>query len=297
MHQHARILPCLALAIGAASVPVAHAAAIPDLSGIWAHFTWPDFETPPAGPGPVTNLSRRAGGSNNYQLVGDYHSPILKPQAAAVVKEHGEISLTGVPYPTPSNHCWPGGVPFVLWNIGMQMLQQPDKITILYSNDHEVRRVRLNDQHPARLTPSWYGDSVGQYEGDTLVIDTVGVKVGPFAMVDMYGTPHTEALHVVERYWLLDYEAAKEAEARGQRNIRRIPGSDPGFAPDPGYRGQGLQLDFTVEDAGAFTMPWSASISYRRPLGQWSEVVCAENPHGYFPGRHAAIPTADKPDF
>jgi hypothetical protein len=288
----------LALAIAAAAWGGgAHAAGIPDFSGIWAHFTWPDFETPPSGPGPVANLSRRGGGGDRYQLVGDYRNPILKPQAAEVVKQHGEISKTGVPYPTPSNECWPGGVPFVIWNIGMEMLQQPDRITILYSNDHEVRRVRLNGSHPARLVPSWYGDSIGHYEGDTLVIDTVGVKIGPFAMVDMYGTPYTEALHVVERYRLLDYEAAKEVEARGQRNISRIPGSDPGFAPNPGYRGQGLQLDFTVEDAGAFTMPWSAGVSYRRPFGQWPEIVCAENPHGYFPGKHAAIPTADKPDF
>jgi len=61
------------------------------------------------------------------------------------------------------------------------------------------------------VTPSWYGDSVGHYEGDTLVIDTVGVKIGPFAMVDMYGTPHSPALHVVERYRLIDYAEAKEA--------------------------------------------------------------------------------------
>jgi hypothetical protein len=85
----------------------------------------------------------------------------------------------------------------------MQLLRQPDKITILYSNDHEVRHVRMNQSHPVRVTPSWFGDSVGHYEGDMLVIDTVGVKVGPFAMVDMYGTPHTDALHVVERYRLL----------------------------------------------------------------------------------------------
>jgi hypothetical protein len=58
--------------------------------------------------------------------------------------------------------------------------------------------------HPAHVTPSRYGDSVGHYEGDTLVIDTVGIKIGPFAMVDMFGTPHTEALHVVERYRLID---------------------------------------------------------------------------------------------
>ena len=85
----------------------------------------------------------------------------------------------------------PEGCPSFFWNIGMQMLQQPDKITILYSNDHEVRHVRMNQPHPARVTPSWYGDSVGHYEGDTLVIDTVGIKIGPFAMVDMYGTPHS----------------------------------------------------------------------------------------------------------
>jgi hypothetical protein len=201
-----------------------------------------------------------------------------------------------VPYPTPSNQCWPGGVPFVLYNIGMQMLQQPEKITILYSNDHEVRRVRLNDLHPARVTPSWYGDSVGRYEGDTLVIDTVGVRIGPFAMLDMYGTPHSPALHVVERYRLLDYEAAKQAEERGQRELSRF-GRDPGFARNPDYKGPGLQLEFTVEDEGVFTTRWSASISYRRPLGAWPEMACAENAQEYFSGRHAAVPTAVKPDF
>jgi len=269
---------------------------VPDFSGIWAHLTWPDFEPPPAGPGPVTNRSRRSGVSNVYELVGDFTNPILKPHAAEVVRKHGEISLTGVPYPTPSNQCWPGGMPFVLFNIGMQMLQEPDKITFLYSNDHEVRHVRMNEPHPARVTPSWYGDSVGHYEGDTLVIDTVGIRIGPFAMVDMYGTPHTPALHVVERYRLLDYEAAKQAEERGQRELTRF-GRDPGFERDPAYRGKGLQLEFTVEDDGVFTRPWSAAISYRRPLGTWPEMVCAENPDGYFSGTRAAVPTADKPDF
>jgi hypothetical protein len=161
-------------------------ASIPDFSGIWAHLTWPDVEPPPAGPGPVTNRSRRNGASNVYQLVGDYANPILQPPAAEVVKKLGEFSLTGGLYPTPSNQCWPGGVPFMFSsNIGMQMFQQPDQITIVYSNDHEVRHVRLNQPHPARVTPSWYGDSVGHYEGDTLVIDTVGVRIGPFAMLDM----------------------------------------------------------------------------------------------------------------
>ena len=292
------------------------AAAIPDFSGIWGHLSLPGFEPPLSGPGPVLNKSRTrqvVGGdgrpvpdtngalvSSIYQFVGDYSKPLLKPQAAEVVKKHGEIELSGVPAPIPSNQCWPGGVPFVFWNIGMQMLQQPHQITILYSFG-EVRHVRLNQSHPAQVTPSWYGDSVGHYEGDTLVIDTVGIKADrPFAMIDMYGTPYTQALHVVERYRLLDYEAAKEAEERGEKENFRLAASDAGFARNPDYKGKGLQLQFTVEDEGVFTMPWSATVTYRRPLstlGGWPEFVCAENLYGYFPGRRAAIPTADRPDF
>jgi hypothetical protein len=63
-----------------------------------------------------------------------------------------------------------------------------------YFSDHEVRHGRMNQPHPARVTPSWYGDSVGHYEGDILVIDTAGIKIGPFTKVDQYGTPHIEAL-------------------------------------------------------------------------------------------------------
>jgi hypothetical protein len=290
-----------ALTAGSAGDAAQSGASIPDFSGMWAHFSWPDVEPPLTGPGPVTNRALRDGQSDNRQLVGDYTNPILKPQAAQVVRQHGEISLAGVPYPTPSNQCWPGGVPFVFWNIGMKMIEQPDRVTILYSNDHEVRRVRMNAPHPAQVTPSWYGDSVGHYEGDTLVIDTVGVKPGPFAMVDMYGTPFTGALHVVERYRLIDYDTANETEERrGRRNRRGGQSSDPGLARDPNDKGKALQLEYTVEDAGVFTTPWSAGITYRRPLsplGEWPEYVCAENPYGYFPGRKATIPTADKPDF
>jgi hypothetical protein len=85
-------------------------------------------------------------------------------------------------------------------SFGMQMLQQPDKTTIMYVEDHEVRHVRMNGSHPARVTPSWYGDSIGRYDGDTLVIDTVGIKADrPFAMVDQYGTPYTQALRPLDR--------------------------------------------------------------------------------------------------
>jgi hypothetical protein len=174
--------------------------------------------------------------SSIYQFVGDYTNPILKPQAAEIVKKHGEISRAGVTYPTPGNQCWPEPLPFIFRNLGMQLLQQPHQITMLYSDNHEVRRVRLNEPHPAHGTPSWYGDSIGRYEGDTLVIDTVGIKVGPFAMVDVYGTPYTEALHVVERYRLLDSEAAKAAQERGGIDNQRAGGAGP-RTPTTGAKG------------------------------------------------------------
>jgi hypothetical protein len=168
--------------------PTQGTASIPDFSGIWAHPSGPGFEPPASGPGPVTNRSRRNGVSDVYQLVGDFTNPILKPQAAEVVKKHGEISLAGYAYPTPSTHCWPSGVPFIFFQLGMQMLQQTNEITFLYLRDHEFRRVRLNQPHPAQVAPSWYGDSVGYYEGDTLVIDTVGVRTDrPLAMLDGMG--------------------------------------------------------------------------------------------------------------
>jgi hypothetical protein len=280
---------------------------MPDFSGIWTHPYFPGFEPPRSGPGPLVNKSRllrgpQIGIGNANQLVGDYANPILKPQAAKIVKKHGEISLNGVGYPTPSNQCWPEGVPFIFWNIGMQLLQQRDKITILYNSDHEVRRVRLNQPHLTPVTPSWYGDSIGHYEGQVLVIDTVGVKIGPYAMVDLYGTPHTQALHVIERYRLLDYESAKDALERGAKENVRLPPATLSLDVNPDYRGKYLQLQFTVEDEGVFTTPWSATITYSpgfnwRGADEWPELACAENPYQHGTGKDAAVPHAEKPDF
>jgi hypothetical protein len=85
------------------------AASIPDFSGIWGHpYLTGGFEPPLSGPGPVRNRARRSDGrSSDYQLLGDYTNPILKPQAAEEVRRHSEITLTGVAYPTPNNQCGP----------------------------------------------------------------------------------------------------------------------------------------------------------------------------------------------
>jgi hypothetical protein len=288
-------------AIAPVDIGIPSGASIPDFSGSWNHASLNGLEQPRSGPGPVRNSSRlltgpQAGVGNGRQLVGDYTNPILKPWAAEVVKKFGDISLAGKGYPTPRNQCWPEQVPFVFINYGMQLLQRPDKITILYPYDHQYRQVRMNQSHPAQITPSWYGDSVGRYEGDDLVIDTVGIKVGPFSMIDWYGTPYTEALHLVERYRLLEYEATKKAVEWDAKENFQFDRPDNGPAVDPSYRGKGLQIQVTIEDEGAFTMPWSATVTFRRAFDERLELVCAENLQWY-PGKTSAVPHADKPDF
>ena len=283
-------------AFGQTAVPaagVAHnAASVPDFAGVWHHPALPWFEPMPTGPRPVTNTSRKAGVSNYDQLVGDYTNPILQPWAAAVVKKYGDFSLAGVTFPNPANQCWPEPPPFLFKHSEMQMLQQADKITMLYSEDHDVRWVRMNEPHPANLTPSYHGDSVGHYEGDTLVIDTIGIKADrPFAMIDLFGTPFTQALHIVERYRLISPEQAKEALDRSAKENMRF--GDISHSNGGKY----LQLLLTVDDPGAFTTPWTVTITYGRGADEWTETACAENMHEYYYNKSADVPTADKQDF
>jgi hypothetical protein len=278
-----------------APAPSQKALPVPDFSGVWRHMSLPGLEPPAFGPGPVTNRSRLNGHSNYNQLVGDYTNPILKPWAAEVVKKFGQISLAGVTFPSPANQCWPEPVPYIYKNFGMLMLQQPHQVTILYDEGPDVRHVRMNASHPDRVKPSWYGDSVGRYEGDTLLIDTVATKIDrPFAMIDLFGTPYTDKLHVVERYRLIDYEEAKDALARDALENFRPRGD-----AERNYRdGKYLQVRFTVEDDGAFTTPWSATITYGRGSADgFQEIICAENRHEYYNNRDSDVPTAERPDF
>jgi hypothetical protein len=270
--------------------------AVPDFSGIWARTTF-GYDLPVSGTGPLRNVARRPNGTSDaFKLVGDYNNPILQPWAAEVVKQHGAISLAGKSYPDLSNECRPLPTPYVLRIAEMQMLQEKDRITILYVQDHQYRQVRLNTEHPAKVIPSWQGDSVGHYEADTLVIDTVGIKTRPGSMIDMYGTPHTPALHVIERYRLVDGETARMAQEQNEHEYGR-PTTEPVYV-DFNYRGKGLQVQFTVEDSGAFTRPWSSGVTYRRAsVTEWGEIACAENVNEYYAAATATVPQAREPDF
>jgi hypothetical protein len=187
-----------------------------------------------------------------------------------IVKKNADLEAHDQYVPTAHGTCWPSGVPEVL-NLRepVEFLQQKDKITIIYQRDHQIRQIFLNRPHSQHVTPSWYGESVGHYEGDTLVVDTIGQAAKPLSYVDPYGTPHTDKIHVTERYRVI-HDA----------------------------KGKGLEVIFRVEDPGAFTMPWRGLVVYRPNRGPFEEVVCAENDRSF--GENSllgAIPEEKHPTF
>ena len=270
-------------------------AAVPDFSGLWGRDTLL-LEPPESGPGPVARITRYPDGRRTPTgvWIGDHTNPILKPEIAEIVRKRAEGSLTGTVVPDMHNSCWPEPPPYVLGvHFGVQILQQRDEVVLVYLLHNTVRHVRMNASHPKNITPSWQGHSVGRFEGDTLVVDTVGITVAPISTVDTLGTPHSKALHVVERYRLIDGTAAAEAQ-RKKGTIANLNAYGRGDI-DPDTAKKGLQVDVTVQDANVFTTPWSARVTYRPLTGQWPEVVCAENP--FYLGTAEAIPAAEIPDF
>ena len=236
-----------------------------------------DFLQPASGPGPVTfdkahpfidNRASRRSGKSATNRVADLSNPILQPWVREELRKLNERALTETMLWTPKERCWPIGVPgFLLYPVTpVYFLQTPKEVVMIWEEDHMVRHVYLTDKHSPHVKPSWFGESIGHYKnGDTLVIDTVGLNTRTF--VDSYRTPHTEQLHVVERFRIADDGKALEATAR-------------------------------VEDPGAFTMPWTAVQRYRRAeQGPMGEAVCAENNDKFFNYDVEPIPMADKPDF
>jgi hypothetical protein len=258
------------------------------------------YEPLPSGPQPVTNLKkRRDGTSDGTQLVGDYDNPILKPAAAAVVKQKGELAAAGKGFPNESDQCRPYAPPFTFaMQISFQMLQKNDgDITIIYNQDDNVRHVRMNAAHPANVLPSPMGDAVGHWEGETLVIDTVGIETNDFTAADMYGTPQSAAMLVIERYRLIDDGLAKAAQDKYVKvqGVVGGGGAREGAAADT--RAKGLQLELKMEDPNVFAAPLSVLVTYRRLVTPWQEQVCAENPVEHYEGEWIGLPRADHPDF
>jgi hypothetical protein len=231
-----------------------------------------DFIPPERGPGPVMSEKDHpyvpnGQGQPTYRIA-DLSNPILKPWAAQqMAKANDEVRAGKIPF-TADSTCWPGGVPGfdVYAHVRpIYFLQTPKEVTIIEESDMQVRHIYLSAPHPAHPALSWYGDSVGHYEGDELVVDTIGLNDKTF--VDNYRTPHTNQLHVVERFKLID-------------------------------GGKMLQVSVTVDDPGAFNMPWSAVQRWRRrEEGPIIELICAENHADYFGNQGSPVPQADRADF
>jgi hypothetical protein len=229
---------------------------------------------PTGGPGPVTFDKAHPYVPNGYgpqstYRVADLSNPILQPWTISSMKKANDEVLAGkVPF-RARERCWPVGVPgFDAYSLvePYYFYQTPEKVVVIAQNGPEIRHIYLNVTHSKDVKPSWYGESVGRYEnGDTLVIDTVGISSKSF--IDNYRTPHTDQLHVIERWKL---------------------------AAD----GKTVDVSVFVEDAGAFTTPWTAVQRWRRvenaPI---STVACNENNGDFFSQGLVPVPEATRPDF
>ncbi len=298
MNRHALFLGIFTSSILA--LPTFAADGVPGVFGVrWGKNVF-NFENMPSGPQSLRNLSRRPDGTSNAgQLVGDYNNPILTPRAASVVKQKGELAIAGVGFPNAQDQCRAIAPPFSsAMTLGFQMLQRKNGDVVMISdNNANTRHIRMNGTHPANLKPTPMGDSVGRWEGDTLVIDTVGVKVDEFMSVDRFGTPVSEAMHVIERYRLIDYAAAKTAMDAYEKREGTVGGGgrDAGYHPDPSLKG--LQLELTLEDRNVFTAPLTVRVTYRRLITEYQENVCPDNPVEHYKDEWIGLPRADRPDF
>lgn len=269
---------------GAAPMPAFAAdtgASIPNFSPTPTSGWRPDRPTgddflpaPGGGPGPVMSDPKHpyvpnGGGRQPTYRVADLTNRNLKPWAVDRMKQANDDVLAGkVPYIT-RERCWPAGVPgFAVYTRGGQPLyfyQTPTKVTIVNELNSQVRHVYLDVPHSKDLKPSWYGESVGHYEGDELVVDTIGLN--DRTTVDNYRTPHTDQIHVVERFRLIE-------------------------------GGKTLQATITVDDPGTFNMPWTAVQRWTQTDRPLEEDLCSENNEAFFSYDVAPIPQANgKPDF
>jgi hypothetical protein len=146
----------------------------------------------------------------------------------------------------PLLNCLPPGVPRILLiPFPMQIVQTPSEIIMLFEYDHYSRHIYLDRRvHPKNPDASWMGDSVGHWDGNTLVVDTTDLNDKTW--LDQVGHPHSDALHVVER-------------------IRRVDRDT-------------LQDDVTIDDPKAYTRKWTGQQVFTlKPTWHLIEYICEDN--------------------
>jgi hypothetical protein len=227
----------------------------------------PDFDAVPGKVPPVTNdaahpFVNNGGGRQPTYRIADLSNPNLKPWVKEHMKKDNDEVLAGKIAYVPVQSCTPSGVPGYMLTAGpYYFIQTPKMVLILEPDEGQARRIYLNVPHAKDAKPSWYGDSVGHYEDDTLVVDTIGLNGRTF--VDLYRTPHSEKLHVIERFKLID-------------------------------GGKTMEILTTVEDPDAFVAPWQAMLRFERVDEERNEEICRE---GNFTLFNYGIPIDETPDF
>jgi hypothetical protein len=255
-------------------------------SPAWAQATPPDFTannagwismggewTPlPGSPPPVRQdpahryVPNNVGDQPTFRIA-DINNPNLTQFAKDELKKTNEAVLAGKPMWSRSSRCWATGVPAWLLTPAQPMffVQTPQHVRMLHQHDSDVRRVYLNVPHSANPKPSWYGESVGHYEGDTLVVDTIGLTNK--TVVDSFRTPNSEKLHVIERFRLVE-------------------------------GGKFLEIQVMMEDPAVFIKPLHVSKRSRRVEAKLAEWRCADGEmNNPFALDADPLPMAPKPDF
>lgn len=179
-------------------------------------------------------------------------TPPLQPGAMSEYKKNraGLTSLDekGLDALDPITYCFPPGEPrSMIMPYPFEIVQENSTVYILFQFGSGIRRIYTDGRkHSADITPNWMGDSVGTWQGDTLVVDTVGFK--PETWIDPTGVPHSDALHVVERFRRADHGT--------------------------------LEVQFSFDDSKAFTRTWGGTRIYQLASGDTdmsAYFVCEEN--------------------
>ncbi len=238
-----------------------------------------EWGAPESGIGPITAdpahpfynnaVAADLGVSSTYRVadLGNEAAKNLMPWAVDALKKQNALTLANRNGETRQARCWETGVPDIHeapWE--MYFIQTPKEVVmILGGPGQQVRRVYLNVPHSKNPKLTWFGESVGHYEGgDTLVVDTIGLNDRTF--VDGYRTPHTTQLHVVERFKITN-------------------------------GGKTLDVSFTADDPGTFYKPWGARRPRDKVVAPYEEEVCQLNNDDIFNQGFDPVPTADHPDF
>jgi hypothetical protein len=218
---------------------------------------------------PLRGNSARGRGEQTTVAIGNHMDPILKPWAAEQMRISNEEVLSGkrgMPF-LAASRCYPGGVPGqLLWTAQrMSIAQTANMVRFMWQRDALTRRIYLTDKHSENVKPSWFGESIGRYENGELIVDTIGLSTR-LSFLDMFRTPHTEKLHVVERFKL-------------------------------SADGRFLEALVKVEDEDTFNEPMYMTARWRKQNGPWEEFICAENNADHFSHNLFPMPEATRPDF